>query len=84
MTTVSKDNRLTHCPETGGSLDGISCAKRAANLWPSLDPNRLPETQAGRRYQSLLDEHVLRKQDAEDAGARSRAGATKRSNQHED
>ena len=74
--------RLTNCPETGASLDGISCAKRALNLWPSLDPNRLPDTLAGKRYKMLMDEHALRKQDSEDAGAKSRAG--KKPTTHDD
>jgi len=69
--------RLNYCPENGTSLAGISCRKRALTLWPGLDPNRLPDTEAGRRYQLLMDEHNARTRDAEDANAAARAAAGK-------
>ena len=69
--------RLNYCPETGISLNGISCRKRALTLWPSLDPNRLPDTEAGRRYKLLMDEHDARTRDTEDANAATRSAAGK-------
>jgi len=68
--------RLTHCPESGISLDGISCKKRALTLWPQLDPNNLPDTLAGQRYKLLMTEHAARMQDDEDRRVRAR-NATK-------
>lgn len=47
---------LTHCPETGRDLTGYSPAKLAASLWPTLDARHLPSSEAGRRYQLLLNE----------------------------
>jgi hypothetical protein len=75
--------RLTHCPENGTSLDGISCRKRALTLWPQLDPSNLPKTEAGRRYQLLMDEHAARERDTEDANAAARAAAKHRTTRTE-
>lgn len=59
-------DELTHCPETGRSLADVSPAKWAANLWPTLDPDNLPRTEAGRRYGLLLVEQDRRDQLAHD------------------
>ena len=48
------------CPETGKDLAGYGLKKYAATLWPSLNPRALPNSEAGRRYQSLLDESAKR------------------------
>lgn len=66
------DKRLTHCPETGVSLENIDPRKQAYRLWPSLDANKLPNTEAGKRYRQLLDEAELRDAEAEEKRVRER------------
>jgi hypothetical protein len=56
------DGTLTHCPETGISLDGIDCRKRALSLYPSIEAHAVPQNEAGRRFQLLMDEHARRQQ----------------------
>lgn len=50
--------RLTHCPETGKSLDGINIRNHAENLWPhrALDKNNPLCAQAIERKAQLLAE----------------------------
>ena len=53
-------DELTHCPETGASLEGVDCRTRAISMWPSIEAHSIPNTEAGRRYQLLMDEHERR------------------------
>lgn len=54
--------RLTHCPETGKSLNGINIRNHAENLWPSrgLNVNDPKCALAIERKNALLEEAKLR------------------------
>ncbi len=60
--------RLTTCPETGRSLEGIDPRKHAANLWPAIaeHPEKYTQTEAGKRYALLIAEADLRDAEEED------------------
>jgi hypothetical protein len=75
---MSETKRLTHCPETGRSLEGIDPRKHAANLWPTIAAGKRTEgdSEAYRRYMLLTIEADLRDAEAEDK--RSAARSTKR------
>lgn len=63
------DKRLTHCPETGKSLDGINLRNYAENNWPSrgLNPNDPRCAEAIKRKNLILEEANLRELDARTA-----------------
>ncbi len=71
---MAKTARLTHCPETGRSLEGIDPRKHAANLWPTIANNtdKKPNPEAVRRYNLLIAEADLRDAEAEDARVAAR------------
>lgn len=48
------------CPETGKDLAGYNLKKYAQSLWPTLTAHNLPNTEAGLRYQIILDEAARR------------------------
>lgn len=57
--------RLTHCPETGKSLDGINLRNYAENNWPSrsLNPNDPRCAEAIKRKAMILEEAAARELD---------------------
>lgn len=57
--------RLTHCPETGKSLDGVNIRKHVQTLWPHLDATDSRFEEARRRKAKLLAEAELREAEAE-------------------
>ncbi len=71
---MPKPERLTHCPETGRSLEGIDPRKHAANLWPELhkDTHKFTTTEAYKRYSALIAEADARDEEAQDARAAER------------
>jgi hypothetical protein len=59
-------HRLTHCPETGKSLDGINIRNHAEHLWPArgLNSNDPKCAEAIKRKAALMAEADARDLDA--------------------
>jgi hypothetical protein len=70
---IMKEERLTHCPETGKSLDGIKLRAYAENNWPAaaLNANDPRCAEAIKRKKMILHEADLRDLDAKKAEAKT-------------
>ena len=61
--------RLTNCPDTGRNLDTVDIAKHCLTLWPSIDPQNVPNNEAGKRFTALMEEHARRKKEAKQSAS---------------
>ena len=73
--------RLTHCPETGISLEGRKLRTYAENMWPAkaLDVNNPHCAEAIRRKALVMEEAELRDMDdkRKPSGTATASGAEK-------
>jgi len=61
---MAKPDRLTHCPETGRSLEGLDLRAYCNSLWPSIDEKDPRFVEARRRRDLLMAEAERREAEA--------------------